>query len=491
MHSRTGGDFLTKLDFLRQPFPGSDIAAFVFAVLALLFLVLWRRDQERGAPWFALTYLLLSAQYAFDATTRPIDQYANPVAAFLFGLAGAAFNCGLVHYLAPQANPGYRALTLCVGPLLLPPLAAIAGVPVSRYWALLCFIVALPVIVRLGAKAARAEPTAGHEWLIGGLLSIPVFATVVIVLGIDSAYLRYYALLPSLFVGMLLLTVSLLRRSRLVEAENLRRQQAERALSAVNDSLEATVARRTADLQSLVAGLESFNRNVSHDLRGSLGGMSGLARVANDALARGDETVARRVLPLIATQAEQSAELVEALLTLARVGDQDVRKVQTDLRTLAREAIASVSLMQANGPLPKFVVSDLPPVLADASLLRPVLNNLIGNAVKFCGYRPGACVEVSGRSDEQHTVVQVRDNGIGFPANSAASRLFQPFSRLHGQEFAGHGVGLSIVRRAVERHGGRVWAESESGKGASFYFSLPNQSIEAMQGVAERAIAAE
>ncbi len=271
--------------------------------------------------------------------------------------------------------------------------------------------------------------------------------------------------------------------------------RAEQALTALNASLEATVASRTADLQNIVAGLESFNRNVSHDLKGSLGGMARLARVAQDAVQSigGDLAVARRVLPLIVAEAERSTELVSTLLTLARVSDLKVHKSAVDLNALIHEVIASMALVKPNVALPRFIVSTLPLVHADINLLRPALTNLIGNAVKFCGYRPQGCVDVQGRVDAatKEAIIQVRDNGIGFSGDSAG-KLFQPFTRLHGDDFSGHGVGLSIVRRAIERQGGRVWAESKSGSGASFFFSLPGEpghNADEFSGVNAKAIA--
>jgi signal transduction histidine kinase len=176
---------------------------------------------------------------------------------------------------------------------------------------------------------------------------------------------------------------------------------------------------------------------------------------------------------MISKQAEQSAELVAALLTLARVSDQEIRKTEVDLLTLTRDVITDATVGETGASAPRFIIGTLPPVHADAALLRSVLTNLISNAVKFCGHRPDGCVEVHGRTDATDTVVQVRDNGIGFSRGSADA-LFQPFTRLHGQDYAGHGIGLSIARRAIERQGGRVWAEAESGRGASFFFSLPN-----------------
>ena len=109
--------------------------------------------------------------------------------------------------------------------------------------------------------------------------------------GAETFLLRYYAVIPEVFIGIAVLTVSLVRRRVALEQENARRMEAERALTSLNATLEATVARRTADLQNIVAGLESFYRNVSHDLRGTLGGMAGLANLANDALRQGDVAV--------------------------------------------------------------------------------------------------------------------------------------------------------------------------------------------------------
>ncbi len=461
------------MDFLRQPLLGSDIAAFVFAVLALLFVVLWWRDREPGMSWLAAAYGVLAVQYFWDASTLPVDARVNRTTSIMLGVGAAAFNCGMVQYVSAPGRVNRMMLVIAVGLPLLLPMAAALDIDVYRPWSHIPYAISLLALVQTAVAAARREPRAGFEWIAAGLLSIPIFASAVVLRTGDSFYVRYYVLLPAIFFGILLLTVSLLRRSYVVVEENKRRHEAERALTALNASLEETIAQRTADLQNIVAGLESFNRNVSHDLRGSLSGMSGLAHAANEALKNNDTSVARRVLPLIANQAEQSSELVYALLTLARVGDHDMKKAQVDLNKLTEEVIASAALIKPASAMPRFIVSTLPPVYADASLLRPALTNLIGNAVKFCGYRPDACVEVLAEADDRETIVQVRDNGIGF-AHDQAATLFEPFKRLHGPDFVGHGVGLSIVRRAVERQGGRVWAEAAPNKGASFYFSLPN-----------------
>ena len=465
------------MNFSQQPLQGSDIAAFVFAVLALLFFVLWRRDQERGMVWLAGAYAVLACRYALDAQMLTTDVLVQPMSAVLLGVGGLLLNCGLLYYLASPRNPQRWRLTLVIALALIMPLLMLFGVLITRPWAHLPYALSLVLVVQATFEAARREPQAGHIWLALGMLAIPAVMVVSTVLKGNSVGVRYYIMPPALFFGIMLLTVSVLRRSRALQAEIAQRQDAERSLTALNASLEATVASRTADLQNMVAGLESFNRSVSHDLQGSLGGMAGLARVAQDAVQPEscDLALARRVLPLIVTEAERSTELVSALLTLARVGDQHVNKTAVDLNTLTQEVIASVSLGKLGAALPRFIINALPSVHADINLLRPALSNLIGNAVKFCGYRPQGSVDVLARVDAatKETIIQVRDNGIGF-CDTSAGKLFQPFVRLHGQDFAGHGVGLSIVRGAVERQGGRVWAESELGKGASFFLALPS-----------------
>lgn len=472
------------MDFSRQPLAGSDVAAFVFGVLAFLFVVLWWRDRERGTLWLAVAYALFTVQFAWDAATLPSGLFVNPVTGTVLNMAGAAFNGGMLRYLSSPGRPSRGAFMLAVLPPLVIPVVLLLGVPVTRMWGYVPYVLGAVVVIKVAVEAARREPRAGFPWVAVGLLSIPVFGLVAWQQGPQMLfYLRYFLVLPFILFGMMVLTASLLRKRQQLEAENARRRQAEEALTSLNASLEQAIASRTADLQSIVSGLESFNRDVSHDLRGSLSGMSSLARAADEALQQDDVSVARRVLPLLATQAQRSSELLSALLTLARVGDHQVRKTTVDLNVLIREAIASVSMTRPAAGMPRFIFGELPLVHADGSLLRPALLNLIDNAVKFCGYRPDGCVEITAQADAVQGVVRIRDNGIGF-SRDQVPELFQPFSQLHGSSFGGHGIGLNIVRRAIERQGGSVWAEAEPDKGASFYFSLLNEDW-------ERAIATE
>jgi len=220
--------------------------------------------------------------------------------------------------------------------------------------------------------------------------------------------------------------------------------------------------------------MASFNRNVSHDLRGPIGCIASLASLAGDALNKGDVVRARGRLSMISEMAEASAKLVTALLDLASTDRAEPKRSRVDLRALVDEVVGQLSLCVAHAPRAAIRVLPLPTAMADADLLRPVFLNLIGNALKFTRNRNDGQVEIGGFSDAQHTTVFVRDNGIGFE-NSAALRIFEPFVRMHWRDYEGHGIGLSIVQAAIQRHGGRVWATSTPGKATTFQFTLPHE----------------
>ena len=460
-----------------QPFSGTDVAAMVLGVLAALYAALWIRDRERGMAWLALSFALASAWYAaseLHMPTGPRIEEGQFGWALVILSASMTMTIGVMQYLAPLN----RVRKLVLGVLLLPGVVLfglfVLGVPMLRSVANGAALLGYLGSSMMAFRTARQEPGAGHGFIGAALLAVPGCLILLLSLHAEIRLLRYWGVLPVLFFGLTLLTVSLLRRRRALEVEVERRAIAEAQLMRLNATLEQRVADRTADLQQLVGGLESFNRSVSHDLRGPLGGIEGLAQLALDGLHQGDTSVAKKALPAIAAQAQTSHRLVDALLQLARVSDATLHRASVDLPALVQEVVTEISLAVPPDGLPVIEVGSLPGAQGDADLLRPVLRNLIGNAIKFSRETAAAKVSVSGSTTADEVVVCVRDNGVGFEAQ-AATRLFQPFRRLHDGRFEGSGVGLSIVRRAVERHGGRVWAESEPGKGAAFYFSLPRE----------------
>ena len=466
------------VDYALQPFTGTDVVAMVLGIAALHCLTIRQRDQEPGMGWIAVGLVGLALWMGANRLHLPSGPELNPSPWYLLSLAATVCIArGLLDYLAVPAGQRRWVLAAVALPALGFALTVAwvglsgARVPRAAVHGLTAIVYISLGLAALGA--ARREPGAGHGWLAATLFSLPGLVAVLVITGVDAMAVRYWAVVPLLLVGLALPTVSVMRRQRALRAEVARRTEAEQGLVALNASLEAKVAARTADLQNMVAGLESFNRSVSHDLQGPLGGIAGLARLADSAMAQGDDSVARQALPAIAKQAETSTLLVASLLELARVGDASLQRQATDPAQIANEVIAQLRLKPDAASLPRFVVQTLPMVDADPALLRAVLSNLIGNAVKFTGGRQDGQVEIGAGPRNGQVCLQVRDNGIGFDP-AAASAVFVPFHRLNGASFAGHGIGLSIVRRAVERHGGKVWAEASPGQGACFSFTLPS-----------------
>ena len=251
--------------------------------------------------------------------------------------------------------------------------------------------------------------------------------------------------------------------------ETLRGQDELRRLSA---ELEARVAERTAQLAETITELETFNYSASHDLRGPLGAIINFAAILKedygDQLGRGVEHLDR-----IVNSATAAVSMMDALLAYSRSGRTELHRERLAMRPLVRDVIAEVSASKP-GFASSVSIGDLPDAFADENLTRVVLTNLIGNAFKFVRAGEKPQVEVSGSVEGHEAVYFVRDEGVGFDMRFA-DKLFRVFERLHtsAEGFQGHGVGLAIVARAVRRHGGRVWARSAQGRGATFYFTLP------------------
>jgi light-regulated signal transduction histidine kinase (bacteriophytochrome) len=240
-----------------------------------------------------------------------------------------------------------------------------------------------------------------------------------------------------------------------------------------------TVLRKAEELAALNAELtrsnrelEAFSYSVSHDLRAPLRHIVGYAEMLREgAGARLDGRDARYVATII-DSAEYAGRLVDKLLGFSRLGRAELQPVRIDANTLVREIRADV-MRDAEGRDVAWTVADLPVVHGDLMMLRMALRDLMANAVKYTRGRERAAVEVGTRDEGASHVIYVRDNGVGFDMKYV-DKLFGVFQRLHRwEDFEGTGIGLANVRRVVERHGGRTWAEGEVGRGATFYLSLP------------------
>jgi signal transduction histidine kinase len=438
---------------------------------AALHGVAWRRLRRRWCASFTATYLLGALIFAFEPITRPIDDRANPYATLLALVAAVMLVDGMIDYVGLGRRWALWTRAAAVGIAALVVGVSQAGW-LTRLAGATVFSAYLGVIAILALWAARREPDSGHGLEFLAMMIFPAFVIAAWRGWFPVNLLRYSAIVPVVIFGMTMLTTGLLRAQRQANEGLQRAERAEATLRSVNDSLEQTVALRTAELHELVSGLEGFNRQVSHDLRGPLGGIAGASRHAAEALQRGDTETVASLLPMITTQAESSGQLVAALLELARVGDAPFVPKRLPLGTLVQEALSQLHLADPqNDAVPVTVSAPLTEIEADPDLLRQVYVNLVGNAMKFSRGASAPRIEVGALVSSGGPTFYVRDNGVGFDADRARN-LFEPFQRFHDARFPGHGVGLSIVKQIIQRHGGHIWAEAAPGGGATFYFTL-------------------
>jgi hypothetical protein len=258
--------------------------------------------------------------------------------------------------------------------------------------------------------------------------------------------------------------------------DNTERKRAEAEVLALNADLEERVQARTAALEAANRELEAFSYSVSHDLRAPLRSIDAFSQILLREHAEGLDTEARRVLGVVVRNAQQMGRLIDDLLALSRVGRKDLERRPVDMGRLAR-SVADGCSAASPGRAIEFDIGPLFGAPGDPGLLGQVWTNLIGNAVKFTRPMEPSRIEVRCRRRDGECRYTVRDNGVGFDP-AYADKLFQPFQRLHQtSEFEGTGIGLAIVARIVHRHGGRVWAESAPGEGATFGFSLPTKEL--------------
>lgn len=240
----------------------------------------------------------------------------------------------------------------------------------------------------------------------------------------------------------------------------------------MHQDLENKVTERTVQLQNVNKELEAFSYSVSHDLRTPLRAVNGYSIMLKEDYEDKLDAEGLRIVNNIINNAKTMGQLIDELLAFSRLGKKELALSNVDMRSLTQSVTDE---LLDNGTREKYNIGigPLPASNADRTLIKQVFMNLVGNAIKYSSKRDNPVIEIGAREEGNRVVYFVKDNGVGFDM-AYAGKLFGVFQRLHSQEeFEGTGVGLALVKRVIDKHGGEIWAEAEENNGATFYFSLP------------------
>lgn len=442
----------------------------MLGLLASLFLWVRSRTRDPGYGAFALALGIGAAIYLVK---NPLLQDFGNTSAVGLGMAaaaGIAMAAGMCLYTQHETEPVRRAAQLAAVWIVAAIVLHALGVaePLTAH---VCLALLMLILAGMAVQAQRREPGVGFAFIAAAFLVQPVVVLLGWIVSAPELRVRLWTWVPFGIAGTTLLAVGQFRARAALARELQLRMAAEASLREANEQLEHRVAERTAELREMVDGLESFNRTVSHDLRGPLGGIKGLADLAADLVRAGSHGRAVELLQAISRQGQASIDLIAALMRFAQAQQLPLDLQQVDLDRVVGESVETVRLARPEAERVRWRIEPLPQLPhGDSALLKQVFVNLIGNAVKFSSAVPAPEVAVCSSRDADRLRIEIRDNGVGFDSGSA--NLFQPFQRLHGRRFDGTGIGLSIVRSIVARHGGQVGCQSQPGCGATFWIAF-------------------
>jgi PAS domain S-box-containing protein len=252
------------------------------------------------------------------------------------------------------------------------------------------------------------------------------------------------------------------------------RKLAQQEIARLNEELEQRIAERTSQLLNSNGELEAFTYTVSHDLRAPLRAIYGFSAILAKEYSGRIDAEANRMLTIICENVKKMDRLITDLLAFSRLSRSEINLLRPTMNSVVKSAFDSNSTEEDKKNI-RFILHDLPDAPCDPSMLAQVWGNLISNSIKFTSPRIERTIEISGKKDGSMVIYEIKDNGVGFNPKYK-DKLFEVFQRLHKMgEFEGSGVGLAIVKRIINRHGGDVSGEGEEGAGSLFRFTLPGR----------------
>lgn len=243
-----------------------------------------------------------------------------------------------------------------------------------------------------------------------------------------------------------------------------------------NEYLESKVCERTSELTQANTALEAFSHSVSHDLRSPLHAILGFAKIIQRDYGQSFNAELQELFGHIESGGRRMTAIIDTMITLARCRQTKIVRAPLDMKKLINRVWDEMMLAAPHSAT--LHLAKMPDITADRSLMEQVIVNLLSNAIKYSSKKTKPVITIGGSNTRDAVIYYVRDNGAGFDMKFR-NRLFKDFQRLHGaSEFEGTGIGLSIVKMIVERHGGAVWADGKTNEGALFLFSIPHATVQ-------------